>query len=60
MSWSKVLLSLWQRQHRIKYLSQTADDEYKGYHFPAGTTFLANAWYGGIHSKLHPIPLQPR
>lgn len=28
-----------------------ADDEYEGYHFPKGTTFLANTWYASYHIR---------
>ncbi|KAJ0417337.1 cytochrome P450 [Aspergillus carlsbadensis] len=36
--------------------NRVADDEYKGYRFPAGTTFLANAWAIHNDSELYDKP----
>jgi hypothetical protein len=52
----RILLLLVAKQKRKHITKTAADDEYEGYHFPAGTTFLANAWYGlYIHFKYHLI-----
>jgi len=34
----------------------TADDEYKGYHIPAGTTVLANQWAMSYNPEIHEDP----